>query len=154
MPLDPIGLETDFRDTVFPTASIVPLTVAGLWKTAMQSYAAGIIPASTTVAAASTALETKLTIVFATPGTGPAKAAAMETELLTWATAIGAGMVGWTPVPPIGLIGFAAEFAKAPAAWSATHAIAATLWSGNIQTWMITGKATLIAPPFTVVNWS
>lgn len=154
MALNPSGLETEFRDTVFPTTSMSAATVAGLWRTALQNYASGIVPASTTVAAASATLEAALTVTFGTPGVGPTKAAEMETAMLAWATAIGLGMAGYTPTPPVGLIGFAAEFAKAPASWSATHAIAATLWSGLIDTWMETGIATLIAPPSTVVPWS
>jgi hypothetical protein len=151
----PAQLETDFRDSVFPTASIVPATVAGLWQAAADSYAAGIVPPSTTVAAAGATLAATLTSVFASGGDPASKAAAMEAALLSWATAIGLGMLpAFTATPPPGVIGFAAEFAKPPNQWAATYAAAATLWAGLIDAWMKTGLATLNVPPNTVVPWT
>lgn len=143
------------RDTVFPTTSIDPAVVADLWRAACAAYAAGIVPPSTTVAAASTALAATLTGVFSTGGTGPAKAAAMEAAFLAWATAIGLGMLpAFASTPPAGLIGFAAEFAKPPDQWLTTYALAAAFWSSAIDVWMKTGIATLVAPPNTPQLWA
>jgi len=154
MALDPAGLETSFRNTVFPTTSIDPIVVAAQWQSAVQAYAANIVPASTTVAAASASLAGTLTGIFSTGGDPASKAAGMEAAFLAWATAIGAGMVGFTPIPPVAPIGFAAEFAKPPNLWATTHAAAAALWAGKIDVWLKTGSATLIAPPNTVVPWT
>lgn len=153
MALNPSQLSTDL-EALFASPSGTLATLAGQWGSALSSYASAIVPASAAVASATAALETTLAGVFSTSGTGPDKAADMEAAFLSWATAIGAGMVGYTPTPPPGSIGFAAEFAKDPGDWKTTHAQAATFWSAAIDTWMKTGTATLIAPPNTVVPWS
>lgn len=133
---------------------MIPSVVAAQWQAAVQAYAAGILPASTTVAAASATLAGTLTGIFSTGGDPASKASAMEAAFAAWATAIGLGMVGFTPTPPAGLIGFAAEFAKPPNQWATTHAIAATLWAGKIDAWLKTGFSTLIVLPNTVVPWT
>ncbi|MCA9610257.1 MAG: hypothetical protein KC619_31895 [Myxococcales bacterium] len=125
------GLET--------AAASPPETVAdaaGAWADAMQAYAAGVTPASTTVAAAAATLETALTAAFANR---PDAASAMELAFTAFATTVGGGMAGYTPTPPPGPVGFAARFA---AASPATHAAAAAAMAGIIDTWMRTGSAT------------
>lgn len=153
MSLNPSQLETDL-EALFATPSIVPATLAAQWQAAFTTYASAIVPASTAVAAAGATLAGALTTVFSSTGSASSKAAAMESAFDAWATAIGAGMVGYTPVPPPGNIGFLAEMQKDPEDWQTTHADAAALWSDLFDTWMRTGISTLIVLPNTVVPWS
>lgn len=117
------------------------------WATAMSNYASGVIPASTTVSAAAAALVAPLTAAFSSPAAAPA----MEIAFATFATSVGLGMVGYTPVPPASPVGFADQFSGPH---PLTHADAAQQIAGIIHSWMTTGSATLIAPPNTVVPWS
>lgn len=122
---------------------------AGQWADAMQAYAGGVVPATTSAAAASATLEAALVAAFAQP----AAAAAMEAAFLAFATTIGVGMAGagFTGLPPAGPVGFAAQFAGPK---PATHAAAGQQIGSLIDMWMKTGTATLIAPPNTVVTWT
>jgi len=119
------------------------------WAEAVGSYASGVVPASTTVATAQTALQAALTAAFATP----AAAAAMELAFTAFATTVALGMVGagFTGVPPPGPVGFAAQFAGAK---PTTHAQAGQQLGTLIDAWMRTGTAVLIAPPNTPVTWT
>lgn len=134
MPLLPAGLSSDLE----ALAADPPDTAAGCaqaWADAMETYAAGIVPASTTVSAAAAALAAALTGAFeARPA-----AALLETAFLTFATTVGGGMAGFTPTPPPGPVGFVALFAGPNAT---THAAGAAAMSGIIDTWMRTGTAT------------
>lgn len=136
------ALEQEFSD---PPASSAGCAQA--WADALQSYAAGIIPASTTVAAAATTLSSALAGAFTAPDAAPG----MESAFLAFAVAVGGGMVGFVPTPPPAPVGFASQFAGPK---PATHADAAAAFASLIDTWMRTGLSTLAAPPNTVVPWS
>src|SRR5687768_8591443 len=82
------------------------LACAQAWADAAQAWAASIVPVSTTVAAAAATLAAALNTAF---GSGTV-AASMEAAFLAFATTIGTGMAGYTPVPPPAPIGFAAMF--------------------------------------------
>jgi hypothetical protein len=99
------------------------------------------------VTAAAEALEGQLAAAFASPNAIPD----MESAFAAFAAAVGLGMAGWTPTPPAGPVGFAGQFGgPAPE----THGAAAGAIASIIDTWMRTGSATLVAPPFTVAPWS
>lgn len=119
---------------------------AAAWATAMGDYAAGIVPASTTVGAAKAALETALTHAFGQASAAPE----METAFAAFAATLGGGMTGYTPTPPPGEVGFATRFATNRSSAS----VAATAVADAIDDWLTTGSSELIAPPNTVVTWS
>lgn len=146
MPLNTAGLQSDL-EALFADAPATAAECAQAWADAAEAWASGIVPPSTTVTAAKGALAASLAGAFATPAAAPL----METAFLTFATAVGLGMAGYAPVPPPAPIGLAVQFAgpKPP-----THAAAAQQIGTLIDTWMKTGTATLLAPPFTVVPWS
>src|ERR1700742_5180344 len=77
------------------------------WANAMQAYAAGIVPASTTVATAASTLSGALAGAFATPNSGPA----MDLAFTAFAASVGLGMAGFAPVPPAAPVGFSTLFA-------------------------------------------
>ena len=117
------------------------------WANAMQAYAAGIVPASTTVTAAASALSGALASAFAAPNSAPA----MELAFTAFGASVGLGMAGFAPVPPVAPVGFAPLFAGPK---PATAADAAQSIGSQIDTWMKTGVSTLVAPPFTVTPWT
>lgn len=123
---------------------------AQAWADAMESYAADIVPVSTTVAAAAAALATALDSAFGA-GSVSAVAAAMETAFAAFATSVGGGMAGYTPTPPATPVGFAALFAP-PYPESRQDGVDAV--ADAIDAWLTTGTATLVAPPNTVLTWS
>ena len=104
------------------------------WADAVEAYAVGIVPASTTVAAAAAVLSIALAAAFQLPAAAPA----METGFATFAITVGGGMAGFVPTPPPGIVGFAAQFAGPK---PATHAAAATAVGGIIDTWLRTGSS-------------
>jgi hypothetical protein len=135
------GLQSTFADP--------PADAAGCaqgWADAVQSWASGIVPPSTAVSAAASALAGSLASAFSNTDA----ASAMESAFATFAAAVGLGMAGHTPIPPAAPVGFAQQFESKPA----THAEAAQAIGGIIDAWMKTGTATLIAPPNTVIPWS
>lgn len=146
MPLLPAQLTSDLQ-TLFAAPGATHLACAQGWASAMQGYAAGIVPASTTSTAAAGALATALAAAFATPAAQPL----METAFAAFAVALGGGMAGYVPTPPAGPVGFVAQFAGPK---PATHAAAAQQIGELIHAWMTTGAGTLVAPPNTVVPWS
>lgn len=117
------------------------------WGNAVGAYAAGMVPASTTVAAAASVLGGALAAAFVPPDAS----AAMETAFTAFATAVGLGQAGFVPTPPPGQVGFAAQFA---AEHPSSKSDAAQAFADRIHAWMTTGQSTLIAPPGTVVPWS
>lgn len=119
------------------------------WANAMQAYAAGIVPPSTTVSGAAATLASALTAPFGAPNAG----AAMETAFAAFALTVGGGMAaaGFAATPPPSPVGFAALFSGPK---PATHADAAQQIATAIDTWMRTGIATLIAPPNTPQPWA
>ena len=146
MALDSAGLAGDLN-TLFSAPPDTINACASDWASALNSYASAIIPASTTVTAASNALGTTLQTTFSN-NDDPAMLVTLEANFKTWAAAIGTGMVGYNSVPPAGNIGFSG-FAD-----QASHGGAALVWTVAINAWMITGVSTLILFPFTVVIWN
>jgi hypothetical protein len=112
----------------------------------MESYAAGVVPASTAVPAAAGTLESALVGAFG----GTTAPADLEGAFLAFATAVGAGMApAFVAVPPPAPVGFAAQLTTN----QATKSAAASAFASSIDTWMRTGTATPSgggAP----VNWS
>lgn len=123
------------------------VSCAQAWANAMVSYASPIVPASTTVQAAGTALAGSLASAFAAPSAIPG----MESAFSAFAASVGLGMVGFAPAPPPAPVGFAQQFSGPK---PATHSAAAQAIAGLIDAWMRTGLSTLLAPPNTVVPWS
>lgn len=121
-------------------------TCARQWADAVRDYAAPIVPPSTTVAAAADALAASLVSAFGTLAAVPA----MESGFASFGVAVGGGMAGFTPVPPSGLVGFAAQFAGPV---PQTSEAAAAQIAARIHAWMLTGTTTLIAPPNTLTPW-
>lgn len=125
------------------------IACAQAWADAAQAWAAGIVPASTAVTAAAASLATALNSAFG-GASSAAVASAMESAFLAFATAIGVGMAGYTPVPPPGPIGFSTLFATN----ASTRQAGVDKVADALDTWMRTGSSTLIAPPNTVVDWT
>jgi len=121
---------------------------ARAWADAMKGYAAGVIPASTTVSGAAAALKSALVGAFGSAD----GAGAMEQAFAAFAGAVAGGMPagGWAGVPPPAPVGFAALLAT----MQPSRGAAAAAWATKIDTWMRTGTATLIAPPNTPINWN
>lgn len=146
MPLNAPGLKSDLTALMAdppPTAA----ECATAWADAVEAYASGIVPPSTTVSSARGALESALAAAFATP----AAAAAMEAAFAAFATTVGSGMAGFTPTPPPAPVGFAAGFLPP---FPETHSDAGDKYGQLIDDWLTTGSSALIAPPNTVVPWS
>lgn len=155
MPLDKPGLQSALA-TFFADPPIVVVgdevdvtasraACAQEWADALQSYAAGIVPASSTVAAAATTLAGALATAFASPSA----ATPFDVAITAFATTVGSGMAGFTPVPPPAPLGIAAQLAVT----QSTHAAAAAAFATKIDTWMRTGTATPL-PSGSPVNWS
>jgi hypothetical protein len=134
-------------ETLFASPPATIADCAQGWADAVESYATGIIPASTTVTSAAATLSTALAAAFALPAAAPA----MDTAFTAFSVAVGAGMAGYTPTPPVAALGIPTLIAPP---YPTTHAAAATEFATLIDTWMRTGFSTLIAAPFTVVPWS
>jgi hypothetical protein len=133
-------------EAIGPQATIA--SAAAAWASAIGSYASSILPASGTVAAAQTTLQTALAAAFATT----AAAGPMEAAMFAFATTVAGGMAGFTPttIPVLGGIGFASLFATP----RSTAAAAAEAIATAIHDWMTTGKSTLSVPPATLTPWS
>lgn len=135
MALDPSGLTADLTAN-FATPGATYAACGQQWADAMQAYATGIVPASTTVTTAAATLASDLAAAFALADAIPS----METAFATFAATVGLGMApAFTAVPPPGAAGFAAQFGGGH---PVTHADAASAISGIIDTWMRTGTAT------------
>ena len=146
MPLSPSGLQSDL-ETLFSEAPQTAMGCAQAWADAMGSYAAGVVPPSTTVSAASSALVAPLQAAFSSAAAAPGFDAAM----LAFATSVAGGMAPtFTGVPPPAPLGIATMLVT----MRDTHAAAAADFASHIHTWMLTGTAILVAPPFTVLTWT
>jgi len=146
MALDPDGLEADLASLAASgfgdTAS-----AAQAWADAVESYAAAIIPASTTVSTAAATLKGALQTAF----DSGAAAGGMETAFASFASTVGTGMApSFTATPPPGEVGFASQFAGTH---PETHAAAGAQVASLIDAWMKTGTATPSAGG-SPVNWS
>ena len=121
---------------------------ANAWATAVQGWAAGILPPSTTVAAAVSALEPQLVAAFSSgDAAGP-----MDSAFVSFAVVLGAGMLpAYLATPPAGPPGFASIFAQ-PA--PETRAEGVERVAALLDSWMRTGTAQLVLPPKTVTPWA
>ena len=146
MALNPSGL-TSGLTTAFDSPGSSVASAAQGWATAVNNYVIAIVPPSITIAAATATLTSALASAFAVR---PTAAPAMEAAFLAFATTLGAGMApAFVATPPVGQIGFAAQFAGAR---PSSHAIAASQISALIDAWFRTGIATpIVGPP---VVWS
>lgn len=135
MPLLPSALEAALEAIASSPAPSSVEQAAAEWAQAMATYAAGIVPASTTIPAAATALQSALATAF----TQRPAASSMETAFTAFAAAVGAGMApAFVATPPPGNVGFAAQFG---AGNLDSHAEAASQVAGIIDDWMKTGTA-------------
>lgn len=147
MPLNTAGLQSDL-EALFSAPPATAAECAQAWSDAFSAYASGVVPASTTVAAAAAAMVAPLTSAFQSP----AAAAAFDGACTTFAAAVAAGMLpAFTGTPPPLPLGIASLLG----ATQPTHAAAAAAFAALIDAWMRTGSAVLVAPPFTVIPaWS
>lgn len=146
MPLNPSALSGGL-DSLFASPPPDAAACGDAWASAAESWAAGIVPPSTTVSTAAAALAGALTSAFSHPDC----ASDMESAFASFGAAVGAGMVGYVPTPPSGPVGFAPQFSGPK---PATAAEAANAIATKIDTWMRTGLSTLVAPPGTVIPWT
>lgn len=148
MPLDPSGLEDDINDITDPETKAA---AAQAWADAVESYAGGIVPPSTTVSAAATTLKTAMESAFAL--IDPANTgAALESAFAAFATTVAGGMSpAFTGTPPPAPVGFVPLVTNI----QTSKAVASELWATTIDTWMKTGLAQIAGgPPPPPVNWS
>lgn len=144
MPLDASGLEGALAglfaappvvmagEEADPTATAA--ACAQEWADALQAYAAGIVPASSTVAAAAATLSGALAGAFS----GGSAAGPFDAAVLAFATTVGGGMAGFTGTPPPAPLGVASLLGT----MHTDSAVAAASWATHIDTWMRTGQAT------------
>lgn len=146
MSLDEAALESGIESAAAQPAS-TSAGCAGQWADAVKAFAAGVVPPSTAVAAAASALESALAGAFASPAAAPG----MEAAFTAFGATVAAGMApAFTAVPPPAPVGFASLFAGPK---PETHAQAASAVANLINTWAKTGTATPTAggPP---ILWS
>lgn len=146
MPLDAVTLQSDL-EALFAEPPASGAACAGLWAAAMLDYAAAVVPPSTTVSAAAQTLATALASAFASPTAAPA----FDAAFAAFAASVGLGMApAFAPTPPAAPLGVGDLLVGS----QPTHGAAAAAFAALIDEWFCTGIATLVAPPFTVVNWS
>jgi len=146
MPLNPVALQSAL-ESLFADP---PSTAAGCaqgWADAVGSYAAGLLPTSTTIPAAKAALAAALQSAFESSSAG----SSVDDAFATFAATVAAGMLPlFTGAPPTTPLGIVATLSGA----RETHADAAAVFAALIDGWLKTGKATLVAPPNTLVQWT
>lgn len=146
MALNPTTLQSSL-EALFAEPPATAAECAQAWADAVESYASGIVPASTTVSAAAAAMVGALEAAFASPSAAPA----FDAAFATFATAVAAGQLPtFTGTPPPAPLNVASLLALT----QPTHAAAAAAFTTLIDLWFRTGSATLVAPPNTVVPWS
>lgn len=146
MPLNPASLQSDLQ-TLFEDPPATAADCAQAWASAIQGYASGIVPPSTTVATAASALVASLQSAFESPSA----ASAFDAALATFAATTGAGMLPlYTGTPPAAPLNVASLLSTT----RDTHAQAAADFTTLIDAWMKTGIATLVAPPNTPQLWA
>lgn len=154
MPLLPASLNTDLL-SLFQEPPEGFTGCANAWGDAIQTYAAAILPLSTTVTAAVATLKPALAAAFEAGSqdpTGTVLAVQLELAFIPFALTIAAGMLPiYTGIPPVLPMGWATALSSGI---PITHADAASKYSDLIDTWMKTGMATRILTPFDTVNWS
>ncbi len=148
MPLDPSGLESDINDITDPETKA---EAAQAWADAMDSYAGGIFPASTTVSAAAATLKTAMESAFSLIDP-VSTAAALEAAFAAFAGTVSGGMSpAFTGTPPPAPVGFTPLVSVI----QPDKATASALWATTIDTWMKTGLAQIAGgPPPPPVPWS
>jgi hypothetical protein len=100
------------------------------WADACKSYALGVVPPSSAVAAASSTLASAFEAAFASGNA----AAGMQAALTAWAAAVGVGMApAFVAVPPPDPPDLASLFAPP---FAATHALAAARVSTALDGWL------------------
>jgi hypothetical protein len=118
------------------------------WADAVEAYASAVVPPSLSVSAAAATLASSLASAFSAPSAIPG----MESAFTAFGSAVASGMAPtFTGTPPGGPVGFASIFGSA---LPETHGEAASNIASAIHAWMLTGTATLVAPPNTVTPWS
>jgi len=128
MAVDPTGLRADLLALCeSPPASIA--LCATDWADAVGDYAAAVVPASTTVAAAATALDTSIAAALAL--SGGAVATALDAAYQTFAGAVFGGMPGGSPSAPASAPGWAAQLLIP----QVTHGDGADAFRDLIDTW-------------------
>jgi hypothetical protein len=147
MPLNVAGLQSSL-ETLFANPPATAAACAQAWSDAVSSYAAGIIPASTTVAAAAAALAAPLQSAFGSASGAPA----FDDAFTSFAALVATGMVplftGVAPPAPLGIASLLSVSQE-------THAAAAAAFAALIDVWLRTGTATLVLPPNTFIPaWS
>jgi hypothetical protein len=131
MPLNPSGAKTTLGN-LFKSPVGSEATAIISWKNAILTLTAGVIPASTTVAAAAATLATSLS-GFNASGAAAGK---INSALVAFAATVAGGMApAFTGVVPIGSPGV--EFSNGSNAQAAADAIIDT-----IDEWLQTGTAT------------
>lgn len=151
MPLNLSQLQTDLT-SLFASPPDTFASCAQEWADALQNYSIAIVPPSTQVSAASSALQTSLAATFSTSTDANVTAVQMEAAFLQFATTVGLGMQPtFTAVPPTLQVGFSTLFSATPP--PATAEAAAAQFANSIDTWMRTGTATRNSPPFDTVTW-
>lgn len=108
MAVDPTGLRADLL-SLFQAPPLTIALCATDWADAMGSYAAAVVPVSTTVAAAQAVLDVDVAAALAL--SGAAVAIALDAAYLTFAGAVFGGMVGGSPAAPAGPPGWPAQLA-------------------------------------------
>lgn len=147
MPLAPPQLSSGL-ESVFSSPGPDAASCARSWADAVVAYAAGIVPPSTTVTPAGDTLAAALATAFASPNAIPG----MTSAFMAFAVTVGLGMApAYAAVPPPAPLTFAALFAGPH---PETHADAASQIANLVDTWMRSGTATLVAPPFTPLTWT
>lgn len=146
MPLDTSGLQNALAD-IFESPPATTAQAAHAWAQALGDYFATVVPPSTTVSAATAALEPLLLAAFGSPAAPPL----LEAAFLSFATQVGAGMApAFVGVPPVAPVGFA--LLAAPP-FPATRQVAVAMWAAAIDAWAHTGTATPVVPGPPVI-WS
>jgi hypothetical protein len=146
LPLNPASLQSSL-DSLFANPPGSRAECAQAWADAINGYAAAIVPASTTVAAAVATLASSLASAFA----APSAAAPFDAALAAFAVTVAGGMLpAFAGVPPPAPLNVNAQLGII----QSTHAAAAAAWAAMIDAWFRTGTATLVAPPNTLVPWS
>lgn len=146
MPLNPASLQSSL-ESLFAAPPATRAACAQAWADAVNGYAASIVPASTTVAAAVATLAGSLASAFA----APSAASPFDAAFAACAVTIAAGMLPlFTGVPPPAPLNIASLLGSS----QPSHAAAAAAFASLIDTWFRTGTGVLVAPPNTVVPWS
>lgn len=147
MPLNLPSLESALED-LFAEPPLTAAECAAAWADALEGYATGVVPTSTTVASGNATLASSLEAAFGAEG---GAAPGFDAALLAFATTIAAGMLPlYTGVPPAAPLGIATMLAAS----QPTHEAAAQAFAAHLDAWFRTGSATLVAPPNTPAVWS